>query len=204
MCSCSNSRRRWYPYIDDMARMLQSQAQRQRYPRLRFHAMVITHTDTSSIYTSMIQTCKKIKPLPNQRDAQSTNGEADHKIYNRRKRAGFTYIHEQSPASISFPLRKHGRKREATEPLREVFNGRRMDYCVRSRAFAPTHTDTSFIYTPMIQSCWGFDMVTLEIICTNLEDIAVWLRPSCTQTLMNEPGSTRSQMCERISGSKNV
>ena len=56
----------------------------------------------------------------------------------------------------------------------------------------------------MIQSCWSFDMVTLEIIHTNLEDITTRLRPSCPQANMDELGSTRPQMCERRSGSKNV
>jgi len=47
-------------------------------------------------------------------------------------------------------------------------------------------------------------MATLEIIHTNLEDIAVWLRPSCTQALMDEPRSTQPQMCERRSGKEHI
>ena len=49
VCSCSNSRRRWYPYIDDMTRTFQSQAQRQRYPRSRFRALT---TDSDCDYTN--------------------------------------------------------------------------------------------------------------------------------------------------------
>ena len=66
------------------------------------------------------------------------------------------------------------------------------------------HTHTSSVYTPMIQSCRSFDMATLEIIHTNLEDITTRLRPSYPQAIMDELGSTWPQMCERRSGSKNI